>query len=312
MIYSPQSLNLLSVVLFLEKSTYYHNFTALSMRKSYKNITAEFLSLNLPNLGIMVRFDNVENATMKTGEAAYIFYLSVANNGLKQMRVEIPFAHYVNLQGEEIEQSGWLSGLLLGTEGATIRAGAFRKMGLVFYKDCLPRIAIGHHLYVSVLPAKPALRLNFTFRCTDNKLHQFTLIHAAAEDIQALDENGEVSSEKVELLQRMTRLEESMQDILRRLDAITTLPVPVNKPICPPIEQTLPDILTWMCSQSMVTMADLRLKLLPLDLLPSAVIDDINEKSYDLQGDAALQEDGDVVMVQQEALLQVLATWQES
>ena len=61
----------------------------------------------------------------------------------------------------------------------------------------------------------------------------------------------------------------------------------------------------------MMTMADLRLKLLPLDLLPSAVIDEINEKSFDLQGDAALEEDGDVVMVQREALLQVLATWQE-
>ena len=196
---------------------------------SSKNITAEFLSLNLPNLGITVRFDKVENATMKTGEAAYILYLSVANNGLKQMRVEIPFAHYINCQGEEIDQSVWLSGLLLGSKGSIIRAGAFRKMGLVFYKDRLPQISLGDHLYVSVLQAKPALRLNFIFRCTDNTLRQFTLIHAVAEDIQALDENGEVSSEKVELLQRITRLEESMRDILRRLDTITTLPVPVNK-----------------------------------------------------------------------------------
>jgi len=57
-------------------------------------------------------------------------------------------------------------------------------------------------------------------------------------------------------------------------------------------------------------MAVLRLKLLPLDLMPSAVIDDINERAYDLAGEAALEEAGDAVAVQRGVLLQVLAVWE--
>lgn len=70
-------------------------------------------------------------------------------------------------------------------------------------------------------------------------------------------------------------------------------------------------VLAWLCTQDSVSIATLRLKLLPLDLLPSAVIDDINERAYDLAGEAALDDDGDAVTVQRGVMLQVLAAWDE-
>jgi hypothetical protein len=47
---------------------------------------------------------------------------------------------------------------------------------------------------------------------------------------------------------------------------------------------------------------------LPLDLLPNAVIDDINERALDLTGEMALFESGDSVEVQQAVLKHVITT----
>ncbi|MBP9174099.1 MAG: DUF1566 domain-containing protein [Rhizobiales bacterium] len=64
----------------------------------------------------------------------------------------------------------------------------------------------------------------------------------------------------------------------------------------------------WLFEQDFIPLAELRIRLLPLDLLPSAVINDINERAIDLTGDLALLEDGDNVIVQREVLMQVIAT----
>lgn len=278
---------------------------------SHMHITAEFVKLDIPTLGIEVRFDTVANANMKGGETAFILYFSIANNGDKQVRVELPFASYVTCLGEEIEQTWWLSNLLLGNKGSTLRAGTFRKMGLVFDKSRLTAITNGDSLHVTVFQSKPARRLGFTFRCTDTKLRQFTLIKAVAELTQALDENGETSLEKLEMLQRISLLEEGMQDILRRLDALQTAPTAVPSAALLAPTQTLPEVLAWLGTQDSVSIATLRQKLLPLDLMPSAVIDDINERAYDLTGETALDDDGDAVTVQRGVMLQVLAAWDE-
>jgi len=58
-----------------------------------------------------------------------------------------------------------------------------------------------------------------------------------------------------------------------------------------------------------ISAADLRRHLLPLDLLPNAVIEEINEKAFDLVGEPALEEDGEQVLVFREVLNRVLETW---
>lgn len=68
--------------------------------------------------------------------------------------------------------------------------------------------------------------------------------------------------------------------------------------------------LSWLGLQNSVTFSDLRNRLLPLDLLPNAVIDDINERALSLTGEPALEQDGDNVIVQSQVLVQVLGAWQ--
>lgn len=62
----------------------------------------------------------------------------------------------------------------------------------------------------------------------------------------------------------------------------------------------------WTSTKEILTLDELRSYLLPLDLLPSAVIDDINERALDLTGEPALVEEADNVIVQREVLLQVI------
>lgn len=77
-----------------------------------------------------------------------------------------------------------------------------------------------------------------------------------------------------------------------------------------PVETTCLEFMNWLVEQPEIVFADLRTRLLPLDLLPSAVINDINERAIDLTGEVALIEEGDNVIVQREVLLQVIAAYE--
>lgn len=68
-------------------------------------------------------------------------------------------------------------------------------------------------------------------------------------------------------------------------------------------------LLTQLVDLKTISLAELRVLLLPLDLLPSAVINDINERALNLTGELALIEEGDMVIVQREVLSQVVADW---
>ena len=72
---------------------------------------------------------------------------------------------------------------------------------------------------------------------------------------------------------------------------------------------SLPQLLHGLIELDGISLAELRRHLLPLDLLPSAVIEDINERAFDLVGEAALEEDGERVTVYREVLVRVLETW---
>lgn len=72
---------------------------------------------------------------------------------------------------------------------------------------------------------------------------------------------------------------------------------------------SLPQFLHGLIELKDISLVELRRHLLPLDLLPSAVIEQINEKAFDLVGEAALEEDGDRVVVYREVLVRELETW---
>lgn len=81
-------------------------------------------------------------------------------------------------------------------------------------------------------------------------------------------------------------------------------------PDTPQIEtQTLPEVLAWLCTQNTVPLAVLRQKLLPLGLMPSALLNDVNERAFEIAGEPALEEGAISVTVQRNVLLQVLTVW---
>ena len=278
---------------------------------SAKSVTAEFEKVCVADLGVMVEFESAKHASMKGGNATIIFYLNIRNKGEKQVRITLPLATYVNQLGEEIEQDVWLSGLVIGAEGATIRAGTFRKIGLVFDKSRLSGLSKGEYLFVTVEQIKPSVIINFTFRCTHAGACEFELIKAISVDKQALADESENLPAMANILQRLELLERGMAQVLLKLDALQDgHPLPKGDAFSKELPApSLVDVLRWLSTQVSTSIADLRIKLLPLDLLPSAVVDDVNERALDLTGEAALEDDGTTVVVQQAVLLQVIAQW---
>ena len=277
-------------------------------------ITAAFSRVEVPDTDITVVFDSTVLSHADNREVT-VFQFTVTNRTDRQIHIDIPLAGYVNLQGEEVEQTAWVKGMISGEKGATLRARTFRKMGLVFERHHLGAVKLGEHLHITVLQSKPAQRLSFAFRCTNASSQTLELVQASVESLAVENENSNENSSgnsksgetdaQAELTARMQLLEKSLQEALSRLSA--PAPTAPAAPAAP--TQTLPEVLAWLCTQNHVPLAVLRQKLLPLGLMPSALINDVNERAFDVAGEAALNEAADTVTVQRGVLLQVLAVW---
>ena len=84
-----------------------------------------------------------------------------------------------------------------------------------------------------------------------------------------------------------------------------------EKSTLPVVASQLADVAKWLLNYESVTLAALRNFLLPLDMLPCAVVDEINEVAIDLAGERALEEADDEIVVEQELLAKVLNNWRE-
>jgi len=273
------------------------------------SVTAQFELKILQDTGMALTFESAQKITLTTGEPGFAFTLRLTNQTDKQLRLTLPRAVYINARGEEIDQSDWVSGMLDGEVGGTLRAGNSRQMGLVFTCSRLSECATGDQLCVTVMQTKPAAQLDFVLRCKNATSQEFELVSATAE--QAQPSKAPADTAALPAMATMQAQIEALQaQLLGMTQAIAKSPAAVTRITHPTPSQTLPEVLAWLCTQASVPMAVLRLKLLPLDLMPSAVIDDINERAYDLAGEAALEEAGDAVAVQRGVLLQVLAVWE--
>ena len=117
------------------------------------------------------------------------------------------------------------------------------------------------------------------------------------------------------ILKRVDLLEQRLTEVLDRLDTIQRALsqsadglVPTNIPPTP----TLLGILKWLAAQDRILVADLRVRLLPLDLLTSALIDKLNERALDLTGELALEEVEDEIVVTKDIFDDVLADWKST
>ncbi len=69
----------------------------------------------------------------------------------------------------------------------------------------------------------------------------------------------------------------------------------------------LPKVAKWLLDQESVTFVALRTYLLPLDLLPRAIVDELNEWALDSIGEPALEEIGDEIVVVRAVLSEALS-----
>lgn len=118
--------------------------------------------------------------------------------------------------------------------------------------------------------------------------------------------------EMTKLLKRIELLEASLSEVLGRLDVTQKdTPQKVESLVflqASPVP-TLIDVLKWLALQDRIEVVELRARLLPLDLLPGAVISEINERALDLGGELALEETGNEIVVGKAAFDEVLAQW---
>lgn len=147
-----------------------------------------------------------------------------------------------------------------------------------------------------------------------------TLTAKASENSKFVRTEGDASglSEEKALSQRIETLEhnlmlalEQIEQLQRQLSqaAAPNLPTPPRE--VPPTTASDPllDILKWLATQERVALSEFRRRLLPLDLLTGAVIEDVNERALDVKGEIALEEDGDDIVVMQDVLAAVLVAW---
>lgn len=71
---------------------------------------------------------------------------------------------------------------------------------------------------------------------------------------------------------------------------------------------SLNDVIVWLAENDRVSAADLRARLLPLDLLPAALVDELNERALALTGDMAIEEIGEEMLIDR-AILSELITY---
>ena len=183
----------------------------------------------------------------------------------------------------------------------------------------------------------------------ENKSREFEAPPSLQPTIQnnAMPSEHGAMREMANMVERLQLLEEKFQNSLARIDGLGDTPA-LSKPVVrtvidlikqhptlfaaeiselraflgespiTPVEaaissrlepQTLIQIVVWLATLDMVTVPDLRARLLPLDLLPGAVIDDLNERALDLTGDLALEEDGEKIIVDREVMARVVSAW---
>lgn len=72
---------------------------------------------------------------------------------------------------------------------------------------------------------------------------------------------------------------------------------------------SLYEFISWLSTQSSLTWAEMRNILLPFDLFPSAVVNDINERALEITGEMAVDENSTEILINQSVLLQISSYW---
>lgn len=101
--------------------------------------------------GYEISISSYESATMKSKDSAYLFYVDIKNISDKRIKLHLQKTTYTTNDGHEIDQDVWLGGYANGVEGISIKSGAFKRAGLVYFKSKLSKVSAGDTLEIRVV-----------------------------------------------------------------------------------------------------------------------------------------------------------------
>lgn len=221
------------------------------------------------------------------------------------------------------------------TVGALLDAGAWPT-----FTSALLSIQHLPSIFVRIININPSLLINRGFLsnrtlmhhvCAMGDIETLHYLHNKGMDINLPDENGctpllyATSNNRSEIVEYLKSHGAKDNCLSASTDVTQSKCQPIDAPLtqgnltsiaahqlsAPPesnITETdrIQSFVAWLSGQDIISLSKLRDKLVSHDLLPSAVISDINERSLELTGELALEECDGSVVVRREILLQVI------
>lgn len=242
------------------------------------------------------------------------YSIVVTNKGEQPAQIKVPLARYISFDNQVEVQKNW-GKKANGNKGITLLGGTFCQMDLVFEREMNEKK--GERLLITIELGKQLGRICFTFECTGEKINRqktpnlltnFVLI-AAASDVPP-EPTGNVKSQTSmsNALKRIELLEDGLSEVLRNLDKMkrdfSKLEVKGRFGSI----QTLSEVFAWLAIHERVSAAELRTRLLPLNVLTGALINEINEMALEIAGEVVLEEVGNEIIVTRKTLGQILGS----
>lgn len=241
------------------------------------------------------------------GNEKYIYALQLFNLKDFAINIKVPLTDKVIDNVKKVPQKKW-GGSINGTKGIALEVNGFCEIVLVYLEEWMPN----EEIRVAVELSNLEINLILKFRAPKKgwlSRTQYRLVDCQLKGMEGKVISKTSNKELMRLLDRVDALEASLSNALSRIDFLEQHPS-VNRLSASNGDQlalnSFDDVMDWLLEAETVTLADLRARLLPLNLLIGAVIADLNEKAIDQTGDLALEDDGDQVVVNRSILQKVL------
>ncbi len=246
-----------------------------------------------------------------SGKSCIVFVMKIENNSTEQIHIKIPLTSYKDKTTQVRRQIGWSADKndwTNGSKGISLSPSAFCRVGLRYAGTSF--MTAGDHLDLTIERTKPLGSIFFTFECIGVKygcgsLLLSNIFEEVSPELAVVAKN---SASSTAILKRVTRLEEDLSEVSRKLDAMQRGFSKVEALGKAGSVQTLSEVFAWLAIQDRVGTAELRARLLPLNVLPSALVNEINELALDATGEFALEEADNHIVVARKTLGQILGS----
>lgn len=235
------------------------------------------------------------------------YVLELFNLTDEPLKIKVPLTERIIISGEKIPQKQW-GGSVNGVKGIVLDPSGFCSMHLIY----LERPTAGEKISVVVDLLNHGLRLNFKFQAPHHEIEfedPYCLVDCQSQDLGESKIAKKNTEEWDALLSRINNLESTLSKALSRIEILEqkeSMPRLASLNTEKLTQESFDDVMDWLLEQESVAVAQLRARLLPLNLLIGPVIAELNEKALDQTGDLALEDEGKQVVVNRSILQKIL------